>query len=147
MTDLAECASLGVRELQPTIQLRLEDAVLGVQIFVPRQQLLVHGPCHVGKDARPIHYGPLMVHLGDGVTHRPQDRAGPRHDPRSGPDLARPMNPVDYSQPTALRKFLRDLRSVRAWPDQKMPAFSEERLPDSDIDAIVAWLAYKAGKR
>ena len=64
-----------------------------------------------------------------------------------GPDLARPMNPVDYFQPTALRKFLRDPRSVRAWSEQKMPAFSEESLSDSDIDAIVAWLAYKAGKR
>jgi hypothetical protein len=57
------------------------------------------------------------------------------------------MNPVDYFQPTALRKFLRDPRSVRAWAEQKMPALSEESLPDSDIDVIVAWLAYKAGKR
>jgi hypothetical protein len=51
MTDLAEHASLGVRKLQPTIQLHLEDAVLGGQIFVPRQQLLVHRPRHVGQDA------------------------------------------------------------------------------------------------
>ena len=64
-----------------------------------------------------------------------------------GPDLARPMNPVDYFQPSALRKFLRDPRSVRDWAEQKMPGFSEESLPNSDIDAIVAWLAYKAGKR
>ncbi len=55
MTDLAQHASLGVRELQPTFQLRLEDAVLGSQVFVPRQQLLVHRPRHVGQDARPIH--------------------------------------------------------------------------------------------
>jgi mono/diheme cytochrome c family protein len=45
-----------------------------------------------------------------------------------GPDLARPMNPVDYFQPAALRKFLCDPRSVRAWSEQKMPAFSEESL-------------------
>lgn len=64
-----------------------------------------------------------------------------------GPDLARPMNPVDYFQAAALRKFLRDPRSVRDWPGQKMPGFGEESLPDSDIDAIVAWLAYKAGRR
>jgi mono/diheme cytochrome c family protein len=62
-----------------------------------------------------------------------------------GPDLAWPMNPVNYFQPAALRKFLRDPRSVRTWPEQKMPAFSEKSLPDADIDAIVAWLAYKAG--
>jgi hypothetical protein len=48
MTDLAEHAPLGVRKLQPTNQLRLEDAVLGGQIFIPRQQLLVHRPRHVG---------------------------------------------------------------------------------------------------
>jgi hypothetical protein len=59
MTDLAEHASLGVRELQPTFQLRLEDAVLDGKILVPRQQFLVHRPRHVGQDARPIHYGPL----------------------------------------------------------------------------------------
>jgi hypothetical protein len=35
MTDLAEHASLGVRELQTTFQLHLEDAVLGNQVFVP----------------------------------------------------------------------------------------------------------------
>jgi mono/diheme cytochrome c family protein len=64
-----------------------------------------------------------------------------------GPDLARPMNPVDYFQPEALRKFLRDPKSVRDWPEQKMPAFSEESLSGADIDAIVAWLTYKAGKR
>ena len=44
MTDLAQRASLGVREIRPTIQLRLEDAVLGGQILVPPQQLLVHRP-------------------------------------------------------------------------------------------------------
>ena len=59
MADLAERASLCVRELQTTFQLRLDDAVLGSQIFVPRQQLLVHRPCHVGQDARPIHNHPL----------------------------------------------------------------------------------------
>src|SRR6267142_1572770 len=58
MTDLAERASLGVRELQPTIQLRLHDAVFGGQIFVPRQQLLVHRPRYVGQHPRPIHNGP-----------------------------------------------------------------------------------------
>ncbi len=61
-----------------------------------------------------------------------------------GPDLGRPMNPVDYFQPAALKKLLRDPRSVRTWPEAKMPAFDAENLSDADIDAIVAWLAYKA---
>jgi mono/diheme cytochrome c family protein len=62
-----------------------------------------------------------------------------------GPDLGKPMNPVDYFRPEMLRKLLRDPQSVRTWPDRRMPGFSPETLSDGDIDAIVAWLAYKAG--
>ena len=51
MADLAERGPLGVRELQPPFQLGLQDAVFGGQIFVPRQQLLVHRPRDVGQDA------------------------------------------------------------------------------------------------
>jgi hypothetical protein len=36
MTDLAERGSLGVRELQSTLQLSPRDEVFGGQIFVPR---------------------------------------------------------------------------------------------------------------
>jgi hypothetical protein len=57
MTDLPEHRSLGVRELQSPIQLALLDAVFRGQIFVPRQQLLIHRPANVGK--RPVHNGPL----------------------------------------------------------------------------------------
>ena len=31
----------------------------GGQVFVPREQFLVHRPRHVGQDARPIHNGTL----------------------------------------------------------------------------------------
>jgi hypothetical protein len=55
MTDLAERGSLGVRELQPPFPLGLEDTIFGGQIFVPRQQLLVHHASDVGQDAHPIH--------------------------------------------------------------------------------------------
>jgi mono/diheme cytochrome c family protein len=61
-----------------------------------------------------------------------------------GPDLARPMNPVAYFQPAALRKYLRDPGALRTWPERKMPAFAESDLSDADIDAVIAWLAYKA---
>jgi mono/diheme cytochrome c family protein len=61
-----------------------------------------------------------------------------------GPDLGRPMNPVDYLQPAALRRLLRDSATVRDWPDRRMPAFGTDTLSDQDLDAIVAWLAYKA---
>jgi len=64
-----------------------------------------------------------------------------------GPDLGRPMNPVEYFQPAALKKLLRNPSSLRKWPEQKMPAFDEASLSDADIDAIVAWLAYKNQRR
>jgi hypothetical protein len=34
-----------------------QDAVFGGQIFVSGQQFLVHRPCDVGQDARPIYNG------------------------------------------------------------------------------------------
>ena len=55
MTDLAERGSLRVREFQPPFRLRLEDTIFGGQIFVPRQQLLVHHASDVSQDAHPIH--------------------------------------------------------------------------------------------
>ena len=61
-----------------------------------------------------------------------------------GPELGRPMNPVDYLQPAALRQLLRDPSRVRDRPNRKMPAFGRDTLSDQDLDAIVAWLAYKA---
>jgi mono/diheme cytochrome c family protein len=61
-----------------------------------------------------------------------------------GPDLGKPMNPVDYLQPAALRQLLRNPAKVRDWPDRKMPAFGPDTLSDQDLEAIVAWLAYKA---
>ena len=61
-----------------------------------------------------------------------------------GPDLGQPMNPVDYFRPDALRRLLRDPESVRSWPDRRMPAFTTDMLPDTDLDAILAWLTYKA---
>jgi mono/diheme cytochrome c family protein len=61
-----------------------------------------------------------------------------------GPDLGQPMNPVDYFQPQAFRKFLRSSRSVRDWPDRKMPSFIEDVLSDQDMEALIIWLTYKA---
>lgn len=64
-----------------------------------------------------------------------------------GPDLGQPMNPVDYLQLPALKKLIRNPASLRRWPDQKMPGFDEAALSNSDLDAIVAWLSYKARQR
>jgi mono/diheme cytochrome c family protein len=61
-----------------------------------------------------------------------------------GPDLGRPMNVTEYFQMPALKKLIRNPQSVRQWPEQKMPGFDQSALSDSDLDAIVDWLAYKA---
>ena len=61
-----------------------------------------------------------------------------------GPDLGQPMNPVDYFQPEAFRKFLRSSKSVRDWPERKMPSFIEDVLSNEDMEALIAWLTYKA---
>jgi mono/diheme cytochrome c family protein len=61
-----------------------------------------------------------------------------------GPDLGQPMNPVDYFQPDAFRKLLRSSKRVRDWPDRKMPSFIEDVLSDEDMEALIAWLTYKA---
>ena len=42
------------RNTSAAFQLGLQDAIFGGQIFVPRQQLLVHHPRDEGQDARPI---------------------------------------------------------------------------------------------
>ncbi|MPZ34400.1 MAG: c-type cytochrome [Rhodospirillales bacterium] len=64
-----------------------------------------------------------------------------------GPDLGRPMNVTEYFQLPALKKLIRNPASVRQWPEQKMPGFDRSALSDSDLDAIVDWLAYKATQR
>jgi len=64
-----------------------------------------------------------------------------------GPDLARPMNVTEYFQIPALKKLIRNPASVRQWPEQKMPGFDQAALSDSDLDAIVDWLVYKAKQR
>lgn len=64
-----------------------------------------------------------------------------------GPDLNAPMNPTEYFQLSALRRYLRDPASVRAWPEQKMPGFGPERLSEAELEAVIAYLAHMAERR
>src|SRR3954447_10654297 len=57
-----------------------------------------------------------------------------------GPDLGAPMNVTEYLTEGGLRAIVRDPRSVRTWPLQQMPGFNREALPDSDLDAVIAYL-------
>ena len=72
MTDLAERGSIGVRQLQPALQLGLQDAVFSGQIFITRQQLLVDRPGNVGQHARPIHTAPLPTPTCDTSIDHPK---------------------------------------------------------------------------
>ncbi|MEK7917082.1 cytochrome c [Burkholderia contaminans] len=72
------------------------------------------------------------------------DGAGSSH---AGPDLNTPMNPVDYFQAAALRRYIRNPASVRDWPGRSMPAFPPDQLSDRELDQIVAYLAYMARRK
>ncbi|WP_413195976.1 c-type cytochrome [Pararobbsia alpina] len=63
------------------------------------------------------------------------------------PDLNLPHGPTEYFKPWALKQYIRDPKSIRSWPDMKMPGFSKDMLSDADLDAVVTYLTYKASKR
>jgi len=64
-----------------------------------------------------------------------------------GPDLNRPHNPTEYFQPWALKGYIRDPKSIRAWADMKMPGFDKNAISDSDLDAVIAYLGYMAKRK
>ena len=59
----------------------------------------------------------------------------------AGPDLGQPKNVVDTMDVATLRKWIRNPKGVKA--DSKMPKFDDTALSDGDLDAMIAWLAYK----
>jgi mono/diheme cytochrome c family protein len=59
-----------------------------------------------------------------------------------GPDLNLPMNPTEYFTDTGLRALIRDPRSVRVWPEQRMPNFAELDLSDEELGLILAYLRH-----
>lgn len=64
-----------------------------------------------------------------------------------GPDLGEPMSPAQYFTPEGLRQLIRNPKAVRTWPGQQMPGFDVTTLPDADLDALIAYLAYMAKPR
>ena len=64
-----------------------------------------------------------------------------------GPDLNLPMNPTEYFRPAALRTFIRSPKSVRDWPEQRMPGFGPSVLGDRDLDDLIAYLGHMARRR
>jgi mono/diheme cytochrome c family protein len=64
-----------------------------------------------------------------------------------GPDLNRPMNPTEYMTPEGLHALIRDPKSVRTWPEQKMNGWPPSLLSDQEIDLIIAYLKHMAGRK
>lgn len=64
-----------------------------------------------------------------------------------GPDLGQPMAAADYMTEQGLRALVRDPKSVRTWPQQQMPAFSPTVLPETDLNALIAYLKQIASQR
>src|SRR5580698_2383649 len=91
----------------------------------------------------PIRRGQTLFATQCMVCHR-MNGAG---DAAVGPDLNRPHNPTEYFQPWALRAYIRDPKSIRAWSGMKMPGFDKAMLSDPDLDAIIAYLSYMAHRR
>lgn len=64
-----------------------------------------------------------------------------------GPDLNLPMNPTEYMTAVGLHRLIRDPKSVRTWPGQRMTGFGPDHLSDHDIDLLVAYLKHMAGHK
>jgi mono/diheme cytochrome c family protein len=100
----------------------------------------------VGDDVpagSPVRAGQVLFATQCMVCH-PMGGAG---DANVGPDLNVPRNPTEYFQIWALKAFIRNPRSIRAWPEMKMPGFEAATMPDPDLEAIIAYLTYMAARR
>jgi len=76
----------------------------------------------------------------------PCHRLGDAGEATVGPDLLRPMPATVYFTDAGLRALIRNPAAVRHWPAQQMPAFDDNALPDSEIDAVVAYLHHIAAR-
>lgn len=65
-------------------------------------------------------------------------------DARLGPDLNIPHNPTEYLRPELLRAYVRDPQTLHRWPQAKMHGLDAQTLPDTDLDAVLAYLRYMA---
>jgi mono/diheme cytochrome c family protein len=64
-----------------------------------------------------------------------------------GPDLNQPMNPTEYLTRAALHALIRAPRSVRIWPEQRMPGFPADQMSDREIDLVIGYLAHMTARR
>lgn len=68
-------------------------------------------------------------------------------DAKLGPDLNIPHNPTEYLRADLLRAYIRNPRSLRYWPQAKMPGFDTHALSDADLDAVLTYLRHMAERK
>lgn len=68
-------------------------------------------------------------------------------DATMGPDLNQPLNPLEYLTEPALRKLIRDPKSVRDWPGSVMPGFDATRVSDEELDNLIAYLRHMTSRK
>ena len=68
-------------------------------------------------------------------------------DAKVGPDLNVPFSPTDYMREEFLRRQIRDPRSLRVWPDGKMPGFDTNAISERELDDLIAYLYYMAKRK
>ncbi|HEY4469544.1 MAG TPA: cytochrome c [Stellaceae bacterium] len=64
-----------------------------------------------------------------------------------GPDLVVPKSPTEYLTRAGLIAQIRDPKSLRHWPGQRMPGFDDAALSAADINAVIAYLRHMAHRR
>jgi mono/diheme cytochrome c family protein len=64
-----------------------------------------------------------------------------------GPDLNQPMNPTQYLTPTGLHALIRNPKTIRTWPEQRMLGFTADQMSDHEIDLVIGYLAYMTARR
>ncbi len=101
---------------------------IAVQSSVPEDAPARHGQAVFVANCLPCH---RLGGAGEGTV---------------GPDLLRPMPATAYFTEAGLRALIRNPAAVRHWPAQQMPAFDDSALPDSAIDAVIAYLRYLAAR-
>ncbi|MEH2553724.1 mono/diheme cytochrome c family protein [Bradyrhizobium algeriense] len=65
----------------------------------------------------------------------------------AGPRSEFADDPTEYFTDAGLRALIRDPRSVRVWPEQRMPSFAEEDLSEEELDLILAYLNHLADRK
>lgn len=91
----------------------------------------------------PVNRGLVVYQKNCLACHR-LNRSG---DAAKGPDLNLPMNPTEYFQAEALRKLIRNPRSVRSWSGLSMPGFDEKILPNQELEDLLTYLNYMARRK